>query len=39
MNMKNFSRIIQNDWNMTPGSYKLQMSRKLDMKVERAFPA
>jgi hypothetical protein len=33
MNMKNFSRIIQKDWNMTPGRSKLQRARRLAMKV------
>ncbi|KAM0835604.1 hypothetical protein ACQ4PT_062835 [Festuca glaucescens] len=33
MNMKNFSRIIQKDWYMTPGRSKLQRARRLAMKV------
>jgi hypothetical protein len=33
MNMKNFSRIIQKDWNMTAGRSKLQRARRLAMKV------
>jgi hypothetical protein len=33
MNMKNFSRIIQKEWNMTPGRAKLQRARRLAMKV------
>jgi hypothetical protein len=33
MNMKNFSRIVQKDWCMTPGRCKLQRARRLAMKI------
>jgi hypothetical protein len=33
MNMKNFSRIIQKDWNMAAGRSKLHRARRLAMKV------
>ncbi|KAM0895583.1 hypothetical protein ACQ4PT_023754 [Festuca glaucescens] len=33
MNMKNFSRIVQKEWCMTPGRCKLQRARRLAMKI------
>jgi hypothetical protein len=32
MNMKNFSRVIQKQWHMTPGRSKMRRARRLAMK-------
>ena len=32
MNMRNFSRIVQKDWNMTPTRRKLQRARRIALK-------
>jgi hypothetical protein len=33
MNIKNFSRIVQKEWNMTPNRSKLQRTKRLAIKV------
>lgn len=32
MSLKNFGRVVQKDWNMTPGTNKLQRARRIAMK-------
>jgi hypothetical protein len=32
MSLKNFGRVVQKDWNMTPGTNKLQRATRITMR-------